>query len=58
MNCVVETLANMIERGEVSSADVWSIIEEIEANPDNFLLNTIPERRKRLKILRQELKDI
>ncbi|RLE88724.1 MAG: hypothetical protein DRN04_16945 [Thermoprotei archaeon] len=58
LNWVVETLVNMVERGEVSSADVWSVIDDVERNSINFLLDKIPERRERLETLKRKLENV
>jgi len=58
LNWVVETLVKMVERGEVSSADIWGVIEDVERNPANFLLNKLPERRERLEALKRELEEV
>ena len=45
----------MIERSEISVADIWSIINEIENNPGLYLLDRIPGRRERLEQVKYEL---
>jgi len=58
LNWVVRTLVEMVERGDVSVEDVWRVISDVEANPDNFLLDMFPERRERLEVLKRELREV
>ena len=58
LNWVVRTLVEMVERGDVSVEDVWRVISDVEANPDNFLLDMLPERRERLEVLKRELREV
>ena len=58
LNWVVRTLVEMVERGDVSVEDVWRVISDVEANPANFLLDMLPERRERLEVLKRELREV
>ena len=58
LNWVIGSLVKMVERNEISVAEIWSIINEIENNPRLYLLDRISGRRERLEELKSELKRV